>query len=150
MTCINVALPSLICLLFLSVTSILSICLFLSSCLILPTFFSNLACSAISAYHGGLAGSVHWQTPGKFLHSDVIKSVPFHFLWHPLKFSPPPANEGPGSFEDGDRGPLRCRAGCCCSERYGWKCVRGLEVFVHRGLCFGVGVHVHGSTYFAG
>lgn len=108
MTCINVALPSLISLLFLSVTSILNICLCFSphvpSSLCFFLFFSQSGCSAISAYHGGLAGSVHWQTPGKFLHWGLIKIVPFHFLWHPLKFSPLPASEGPGSFEDGDGG----------------------------------------------
>lgn len=65
-TCINVALPSLICLLFLSVTSIPSICLCFSLHVQSSLPFSNLACSAITAYHGALAGSVHWQTPGKF------------------------------------------------------------------------------------
>ena len=50
-----------------------------------------------------------------------MKSVPFHFLCQPLKFFPPPVNEGGlGGFEDSDTTLCSAVHAAPHEERYGW------------------------------
>lgn len=93
--------------------------------------FSNPAC------HGALAGSVHWQTPGKFctLVSWKASPPPLSFrgaLWSSLT---PPAKRGLGR-------PLKMadRGHGCGPRRRGWKRVRGSTAVVHSSLRASVGV----------
>lgn len=148
-TCINVGLPSLICLLFLSVTSIHSFCLCFSLHAWSSCFFPIWPSLPFQHIKEPWLG----QCTGRPLVSFALgpnKECPLSFSVTPFEVLSSTCKWGrAGWLWSWWHGPLLCCAGCT-SHRYSWKCAHGAAVFVHSGLCISVGVLIHGSTYLAG